>query len=172
MNMKKKLVSVLLVLCLCAGALCAVACDGEKPAAGEVVTISPTAAPNSLGGQLWETFLQEIAANEAVTVEELARTLVDHPLIRFDGTVAPVEPGFLPGFDNYEVTGFRSGATFTPMIGSIPFVGYVFELEDGVSAAAFVEGLEKNANLRWMVCVFADQLVVGAQGNRVLFVMC
>ena len=171
--MKKKLVSILLVLCLCAGALCAGACDGEVPAA-EVsgTTIAPTAAPNSLGGRLWETFLQEIAAHEAVTVEELARTLVDHPLIRFDGTVAPVEPGFLPGFDNYEVTGFRAGAMFCPMVGSIPFVGYVFELEDGVDAASFIEGLEKNANLRWMVCVAADQLVAGAQGNRVLFVMC
>ena len=83
-----------------------------------------------------------------------------------------VEPGLLSGFDNYEVTGFKSGATFGPMIGSIAFIGYVFELEDGVSASDFIANLRSNANLRWNICVEAEEMVTGSSGNKVFFVMC
>ena len=74
--------------------------------------------------------------------------------------------------DNAEITGFKNGATFGPMIGSIPFIGYVFELEDGVSASDFIANLKKNANLRWNICVEAEEMVAGSSGNKVFFVMC
>ena len=83
-----------------------------------------------------------------------------------------VEEGVLSGFDNYEVKGFKSGAVFMPMIGSIPFIGYVFELADGVSASDFVSNLKANANLRWNICVTADEMVTATSGNKVFFVMC
>ncbi len=83
----------------------------------------------------------------------------------------PVEEGFLTGFDNYEVKGFEAGVMFAPMIGTIPFVGYVFSLADGADADAFVKGLEDNANLRWNICTQADEMVAVAEGNFVFFVM-
>jgi len=82
-----------------------------------------------------------------------------------------VEPGLLSGFDNAEITGFKSGAVFQPMIGSIAFIGYVFELEDGVSASDFIATLKKNANLRWNICVEAEEMVAGSSQNKVFFVM-
>lgn len=83
-----------------------------------------------------------------------------------------VEPGFLTGFDNTEITGFKEGAVFSPMIGTIPFVGYVFTLEDGVNASDFISTLKSSANLRWNICTTAEEMVAGSSGNKVFFVMC
>ena len=58
------------------------------------------------------------------------------------------------------------------MIGSIPFVGYVFELEDASSVDSFISTLKDNADLRWNICVAADEMVTGSVGNKVFFVMC
>ena len=88
------------------------------------------------------------------------------------GGTVPVEEGFLSGFENYEVKGFESGAMFAPMIGSIAYVGYVFDLADGTDVNAFAEGLTANANPRWNICVMADQTVCGSVGNTVFFLMC
>ncbi len=85
--------------------------------------------------------------------------------------VIPVEPGFLTGFDNAEIKGFKEGAMFAPMIGTIPFVGYVFILEDGVNASDFLTTLNESANLRWNICTSADEMVGGTSGNKVFFVM-
>ena len=84
----------------------------------------------------------------------------------------PVEPGLLSGFDNAEITGFKEGVMFGPAIGSIAFVGYVFELEEGTDAEAFKTTLKDNANLRWNICVAAEEMVVESEGNKVFFVMC
>jgi len=162
-------------LLMAAVLLCTLVACGSKDSGGndgDGITIAPSVSENSMAGHLWDAFLQEVTTNEGVTMEELADTLVRHPLIRFEGMSASVEPGLLAGFDNYEVTGFRSGAMFAPAIGSIAFIGYVFELEDGVDAQGFVSGLSNNANLRWLVCIPAGQLAVGAHGNIVFFVMC
>lgn len=79
----------------------------------------------------------------------------------------PVEEGFLNGFDN-EITGFNSGTLFSPMIGTIPFVAYVFETDD---ADTLVETLKSNANLRWNICTEADIMTAEVVDNYVLFAM-
>ena len=43
--------------------------------------------------------------------------------------MAEVEPGWLNGFSE-DVTGFTKGVVVAPIIGSIPYVAYVFESED------------------------------------------
>ena len=53
------------------------------------------------------------------------------------------------------------------MIGSIPFVGYVFVLEDGTDKTEFISNLKENANLRWNICVEAEEMVTGVAGNKV-----
>ncbi len=102
----------------------------------------------------------------------LAEALAANPSISNIGCVAmPVEPGFLTGFDNAEIKGFKEGAMFAPMIGTIPFVGYVFTLEDGVNASDFISTLKSSANLRWNICTSADEMIAGSSGNKVFFVM-
>ena len=83
----------------------------------------------------------------------------------------PVEPGFLTGFDNAEITGFEEGVMFAPMMGTIPFVGYVFELEEGADIDAFKQTLETSANLRWNICTEAEELIVDNVENKVFFLM-
>ena len=58
------------------------------------------------------------------------------------------------------------------MIGAIPFVGYIFVLPDDADVDAFKTTLSDNADLRWNICVEADEMVVDNVGNTVFFVMC
>ena len=83
-----------------------------------------------------------------------------------------VEEGYLTGFDNTEIKGFKSGVMFAPGMGTIPFVGYIFTLDDGADVDAFVSNLKSSANLRWNICTEAEQMVVEKSGNKVFFVMC
>lgn len=81
--------------------------------------------------------------------------------------VMPVEEGYLNGFDN-EIRGFDEAAMFSPMIGTIPFVAYIFRSGD---TDALVQTLKSNANLRWNICTAADEITVKTSGDYVLFAM-
>ena len=85
-----------------------------------------------------------------------------------------MEPGFKYGFDNYEITDLEQCGVFMPMIGSIPFVGYVFQLAEGTDVVNFMSDLEENCNPHWMECDGGAEIAVtcGAYGNYVFFLMC
>ena len=137
-------------------------------------TIPPDGEGGTIGKALWLAFTQKIEQSPKVSTEELATHLIENDAIEFAGGVAPVEPQaeYFAGFGEHRITGYREAATFFPQIGSIAFVGYVFELEDGADTAAFIRELKANCNPRWNLCVEADHVVAGAVGNRVLFLMC
>ena len=123
-------------------------------------------------GTVGETLLADFKANHTGTAEEIASRVISNSIIQFMSGTMPVEEGLLSGFDNFEVKGFKEGAMFGPMMGSIAFVGYIFVLEDGADVEAFKTSLKENANLRWQICVQADELVVENEGNVVFFLMC
>ncbi len=127
-------------------------------------------APSTLGNTLLADF--KIKANSGMSALEIAEGLMQNEAIKFMGGAMEVEPGLLSGFDNTEITGFKSGAVFMPMIGSIAFVGYVFELENAADTGAFISKLKGSANMRWNICVEAEEMVTGSVGNKVFFVMC
>ena len=83
----------------------------------------------------------------------------------------PVEEGWLEGF-NEEITGFKEGAKFGPMISTIPFVGYVFELKDDTDVNQFISDLKSKAMLNWNICTSADEMMTGHVEKKVFFVMC
>lgn len=134
--------------------------------------IIPTVDEKTLGGKLWASFLDTCKSNPSATTEEIANAVSSISDIQFMRMVSPIEPGLLAGFANTEIKGFKSGHAFGPMIGSIPFICYIFELEDGADVAAFVKNLTDSANPRWNICVEAKQTVAGSCGNYVFFVMC
>ncbi len=142
----------------------------QKPT--QTPTVQPTKKPEpkTLGNTLLADFKTKAGSGQSALT--IADGLLKNSEIKFAGVSAEVAPGLLPGFGNAEITGFKSGATFAPMIGSIAFVGYVFELEDASNASSFIATLKKNANLRWNVCVEADEMITGSVGNKVFFVMC
>ena len=104
--------------------------------------------------------------------ESIANQLITNKIIPFMPAVMPVEEGLLNGFGDAEITGFKEGAMFGPMIGTIPFIGYVFELKDETDVNQFISTLKSNANLRWNICTEADEMVVCSVDKKVFFVMC
>lgn len=157
MNKEKTLVIMAsLVLCI----MTLVGC-GKKET-------SLVADPNAstIGTKLLNVFIEE--SNDSQDVEEIASKIVENELISDLGMVTmPVEPGFLNGFDE-EINGFNKGCMFAPMIGSIPFVGYIFESEN---PDELVESLKAHAMPNWNICTQADETVVEKSGNLVYFVM-
>ena len=81
----------------------------------------------------------------------------------------PAEEGYLAGFST-EITGFTECISFAPMIGSIPFVGYVFTVDEA-NVEAFKETLTSNYDLRWNICVEAEEMLCDSVGDKVFFIM-
>ena len=111
-----------------------------------------------------------MAATPDMSAFDIASQICMNPILVISPMAMEIEPGFLNGFTE-EITGFESGALFAPMIGTIPFIGYVFQVADGADVDAFVASLEAAADLRWNICTSADEMVCTAVGNTVFFVM-
>lgn len=153
----KKIIALILVILMLASFA---ACGGKKVEA------------NTVGTKLFVEFETLVKENENMSAIELADALVTNEMIPFAGGAMGIEPGMQMGFGNAEITGFSEGALFAPMIGTIPFIGYVFILEDGADVDAFKETLKSNADPRWNICTEAEETVVENVDNKVFFVMC
>ena len=136
----------------------------EQSAAGDEEQTDTT------GEILAKEFQDRISENPNISTQELAEALIGNSIIPFQGAAMSVEPGFLAGFDN-EIIGFKEGAMFGPVISTIPFVGYIFTLEEGVDVEAFIATLNENANLAWNICTMAEEKTVVDSGNTVFFLM-
>ena len=156
--------------------------DMNQPAApGEGPEMPALDTPAADGGEasdgtsaaqtLLNVFYDELAGNPSATAEELANKVMAHESIQFMPMVAPMEEGYLTGFNN-EISGFEEAYCFAPGISTIPFVGYIFTLADGADVEAFKTTLETEANLRWNICTAAEEMVCENVGNTVFFLMC
>ncbi|MBE6845783.1 MAG: hypothetical protein E7508_08795 [Ruminococcus sp.] len=119
---------------------------------------------------LLEDFKGIVSENPDMSAEEIAAGLSANEAILFSSMSMPVEPGLLAGFTE-EIQGFESASMFGPAMGSIAFIGYVFELSDEGAAKSFAETLKGCADPRWQICVEAEETVCEAVGNKVFFVM-
>lgn len=119
-----------------------------------------------------ETLLADFKSDSKGTPQEIADRLIKNPIIQFMGGATPIEEGLLSGFDNTEIKGFKEGAMFAPMMSSIAFVGYVFELPEDADVDMFKTTLKNSANLRWNICVEAEELIIENEGKKVFFLMC
>lgn len=127
---------------------------------------------NTVATKLQVAFLDAVKANPAATAEEIANTMAQHEAVSPIGPVVmPITEGWLNGFSAESITGFAEGAQFSPMIGTIPFMGYIFTLADGADVEAFTTQLTSNADLAWNICTEADEMVCDSEGNKVFFVM-
>lgn len=125
----------------------------------------------TLGAALLEVFSTQIEANPAMTAQELADAVITNEAILFAGASVPVEAGFQMGF-TVEISGFEEAVMFAPMIGTIPFVGYVYDLAEDADAEAFMTTLQENSDMRWNICTEAEQTVIASYGDKVFFLMC
>lgn len=100
-------------------------------------------------------------------VSSIAQGIIDADIFEVSLDVMEVEPGDLLGF-NQPIQNFTEGASFSPMIGSIPFMGYIFHTSNPES---LVEELESSYDLRWNICTEAEEFVLRVSGDYVMFVM-
>ena len=169
--MKKIIALVLTLVMVLAFAACGETADQNGTATPTAEAPNPTEEtkfPETVGEKIYADF----KADHSGSAQEIADRLLKNEIIQFMSGAMPVEEGLLSGFDNYEVKGFKEGVMFGPMMGSIAFVGYIFVLEDGADVETFKTNLKDNANLRWQICVQAEELIVENEGNIVFFLMC
>lgn len=119
---------------------------------------------DTVGGK----YINMFNVSSGKTCDEVADELLAGSDEEMNLVMIEVEPGYLNGFDD-EIKGFDEGVMFSPMIGSIPFVGYVFKTSDPASLEAL---LKSKANLRWNICTEADEMVSATKGDLVFFMMC
>ena len=153
----KRIISLILVFVM----IFALAACGKEEAA----------EPATLGQELYADFTAKVNAGET-DVQAIVDALLSSGLLPFEGGMsAEMEEGFLMGFSS-DIEGFEKAIMFGPMIGAIPFVGYVFELSSADESEAFCAKLLENADPRWNICTEADETVCGSVDNLVFFVMC
>ena len=126
----------------------------------------------SVGQSMLARFEGIVTGEPELTAEEVAAKMLEGDVVPFAPMTMAVEEGLLSGFDNVEITGFSEGAMFSPMIGTIPFIGYIFTLPEDADVESFVATLEENANLRWNICTEAEEMVTGNVDSKVFFLMC
>ncbi len=141
-----------------------------KPEAKPEVNTPQPEQPKTLGGILKADFINKAPSHSSAL--SLAEALVSNSSIQFAGMATEVTEGYLTGFNDKEIKGFSQGAMFAPMIGTIPFVGYVFILENEADVSSFTAELTRNANLRWNLCTEAEEMITASSKNKVFFVMC
>ena len=153
----KKLVAIVLAALM---ALSMIACGAQKEE-----------EPTTPAGILVKAFKEE--AKKGSSTEDIAYALAENEILPFMTGAMELfddEYTWFPGLTETP-SGFKTAYSFGPMIGTIPFIGYVFELEDASKADAFIANLEKIADLNWNICTQADEMKSGKEGNKVCFVM-
>ena len=126
-----------------------------------------TSEAKTLGGKLVNLFQTEIDKGEDIL--SIAEQMASADFNSYDCVAQEMPAGYMPGFTE-EISGFKRAVCFCPMIGSVPFVGYIFEV-DG-DAEGFKQKLEKLADPRWNICTEAQETVSCVSGNFVFFAMC
>lgn len=107
-------------------------------------------------------------ANGETDIQVIADEIIKSPV--FDqigmGTME-VSEGYLNGFTE-EIKGFDKAVMFSPMIGTMPFVGYIFETSNPEELS---KTLTDTADLRWNICTEADEILVNSIDNYLICVM-
>ena len=124
----------------------------------------------TLGNLLCEEFENTIMNNSEISLMDLMGTIRSNPEIVFMSEAQNVSAGNLSGF-NSDVTGFMEGVMLKPTIQTIPFVAYVFYLNESEDVETFEKNLYDNVNLKWNEVTEADEIVVTAVGRHVFCVI-
>jgi len=132
-------------------------------AAGSQQTDIDLPDENTTEGKIARVFLEEM--EKGTSPEDTLQAISS--AVELGDVVEKISEGYLNGFSQ-DINGFSEGYMLAPMIGSIPFVCYIFETDD-------VEGL-KNALLAaadpmWNICTQANDPVAVAYNNYVMITM-
>ena len=153
-----KKVKILVLLILCSLTLIITGCTNKENNKNEEV--------KTVANQLVVKFSSEIAKSK--DIKEVAEKISKSNIIVPTTIVTEItEDDYLAGF-NEEIKGFNKAVSIAPMIGTIPFVAYIFEVDN---PEEFASTLKEQANLRWNICTEADEMKTSIVDNYVFFVM-
>lgn len=120
----------------------------------------------SLAVTLSEQFKEAI--KEEKDIKKVAEKISQNEVLQISTNVESLKKNdYLSGFQT-EIKGYKKVVAIRPMISTIPFLAYIFEVEN---AEEFAKNLKNNADLRWNVCTEADDLEVTVVDNYVFFIM-
>ena len=113
-----------------------------------------------------EIFKEEIKNDKDIL--DIAKIISKNENIEFKAEVNELsKDDYLPGFNN-EIKGYKRVVQVAPMVSTIPFILYIFEVEE---AEDFAEKLKNEANPRLNICTEADEALVEYEDNYVFMVM-
>ena len=115
-------------------------------------------------------FLDIATINPGSSLNEIITMFINSASTPFEISSTLAEEGYLAGFIDTEINGFKEAYQIGPMIGSIPFIAYAFEVEES-NVEEFKTLLLDHADLRWNICTEAEELTVAKEGNVVFFLM-
>ena len=121
---------------------------------------------NTVAQTLGRQFESEI--ENARDIEKVTKKIAENEILEISVDASQVKSGdYLSGFQK-EIKDFKNAYVIRPMIGTIPFIAYIFEVEN---SSEFAEELKSSADLRWNICTEADEMHVVVRGDYVFFVM-
>lgn len=170
----KKLLASLLIATMAFGVVGCGAKQDTNTTQGQQDQVAGTTESeinDDMGKAMLSQFKELMAKDANTSTDAIGNALCENPVFEMALDAGAVEPGLLTGFGNEEIKGFKEGTMFSPIIGSIPFVGYIFRVDDETSVSDFINELKENANLRWNICTEADQMLVTNVDKTVLFAM-
>ncbi len=155
--MKKKI--LLLIIVIIGGLFILNGCSKEEE-------VKPKEEDTTVAGILTNQFKEEMKKSD--NPFEVIKKISENEIIATSIDVVELKnEDYVDGFDK-EIKGYKKAYAIKPIIGSIPFIAYIFEVDD---AKEFETELNDNANLRWNVCTEADNKNSAVVDGYVFFVM-
>ena len=143
---------------------------GTDQTPGGLENENGTAEDQSLASRLVDDFKTLLNTDNMMGGRALVDELLKSDRLSFESKVTDVQPGKLTGFKG-EITGFKEGVMFAPTKSDVPFIGYVFTLEDNTDVESFVKMLRSNADVEWNETAKAEEMMAEGLGKMVFFVM-
>lgn len=160
--MKKKNILLVTIIALCCVII--TGCNGSNNKIDE--SNNKNVEANTVGTKLAKLFDETV--ENTTDLEKIANTINESDIIIPKTMVMEInKDDYVEGF-NTEIVGFKKGYSVKTMINAIPFVVYIFEAEN---PKEFEQSLKDNHNLRWNICVEAEEMVTSRKDNIVFFVM-
>lgn len=120
----------------------------------------------SIAKNLAQQFQDEMKGE--TDIKKVADQIAKNESLKIQIEVSTIgEEDYVSGFQT-EIKDFDKAVVMRPMIGTIPFIAYIFETKN---PKEFAETLKANADLRWNICTEADDMEVSIVDNYVFFIM-
>ena len=126
---------------------------------------------STIGAVLAEDFDNIMLMDGEISVNEAMEAIRINPEIVFMTEISAINEGMLLGFGDNSISGFTEGVMLKPTIPTIPFVAYIFSVDDSQNVEEFARNLSVCVELKWNEVEEADDITVSIAGQYVFCVI-